>query len=312
MLVEGESGTGKELVARALHRASARSGEAFVAVNCAAIPPELVESELFGHEDGAFTGAKGRRLGQFELADGGTLFLDEIGELPLAVQSKLLRVLQERLVQRVGASRPVRVDFRLICATHVDLEGSVKENRFREDLFYRIAVYRLSLPPLRDRGSDIERLALHFLNKFGVEFGRDNLSLTPDALLALREHHWPGNVRELRNAIEQSAVRARDPEVTASDLFPGRDRGVSSSSNGMVSGSSALPGGTPLGIEADPIGAYAPRLEEARKEFERRYLIHHLKLNQGNMKGTAEALGISRRNLYTRCEEVQLDYQKYR
>jgi transcriptional regulator with GAF, ATPase, and Fis domain len=300
VLISGESGTGKELAARALHRLSKRDGEAFVAVNCAAIPPELVESELFGHEDGAFTGARGRRLGQFELADGGTLFLDEVGELPAAAQAKLLRVLQERQVQRVGASRPVRVDFRLVCASHVDLEEAVKDGRFREDLFYRIAVYRLGLPPLRERGADVVELAEHFLETFTRNMGRTLEGFAEDAVHALQTHAWPGNVRELRNAVEQSVIRARGSRVTAGDLLPGGTR------------EGASGGSAPAGPVGDSLSGYPDGLEAARKEFERRFILRALEAGGGNMKGTAEALGISRRNLYTRCDELGIDYKQFR
>ena len=302
VLIGGESGTGKELAARALHRLSKRDGEAFVAVN---IPPELVESELFGHEEGAFTGARGRRLGQFELADGGTLFLDEVGELPAAAQAKLLRVLQERQVQRVGASRPVRVDFRLVCASHVDLEEAVKSGRFREDLFYRIAVYRLALPPLRDRGDDVVELAEHFLATFTREMGRPLEGFAPDGEAALRSHAWPGNVRELRNAVEQSVIRARGERVTAAELLPGGTRG-----GPMAPGASS--GGSPATPAGDGLAGYPDGLEAARKEFERRVILRAQDAGGGHMKGTAEAQGISRRNLYTRCDELGIDYKQFR
>jgi transcriptional regulator with GAF, ATPase, and Fis domain len=218
ILLRGESGTGKELVARAVHRNSARAERAFVAINCAALTETLLESELFGHEKGAFTGAIGLKKGKLELADGGTLFLDEIGELPLTLQAKLLRALQEREFERVGGTRPVRVDFRLIAATNRDLEAAVKAGAFRQDLFYRLSVVTLSLPPLRERKEDIPVLAAYFLRKHAPRCGRRVGTIAPDALALLERHDWPGNVRELENVIEQALVLGAGERITATDL----------------------------------------------------------------------------------------------
>ncbi len=220
ILLRGESGTGKELVARAAHRNSARAERPFIAINCAAIAESLLESELFGHERGAFTGAIGLKKGKLELADGGTLFLDEIGELPLALQAKLLRALQEREFERVGGTRSVRVDFRLLAATNRDLEAAVRAGTFRQDLFYRINVVTLLLPPLRDRKEDIPLLADYFMRKHSPRCGRRVSGLTAEAIARLEKHQWPGNVRELENVIEQALALGNGDRIGASDLPP--------------------------------------------------------------------------------------------
>jgi transcriptional regulator with GAF, ATPase, and Fis domain len=218
ILLRGESGTGKELVARAAHRNSPRTARPFIAVNCAALTESLLESELFGHEKGAFTGAIGLKKGKLELADGGTLFLDEIGELPLSLQAKLLRALQEREFDRVGGTRPVRVDFRLIAATNRDLEASIKAGQFRQDLYYRINVVTLALPALRDRPDDVPVLAEYFVQKHAPRCGRRVRGIAPDALARLATHDWPGNVRELENIIEQALALGSDEWIVAADL----------------------------------------------------------------------------------------------
>jgi len=221
ILLRGESGTGKELVARAAHRNSTRADRPFIAVNCAAITESLLESELFGHEKGAFTGAIGLKKGKLELADRGTLFLDEIGELPLALQAKLLRALQEREFDRVGGTKPVRVDFRLIAATNRDLEAAVKAGTFRQDLFYRLNVVTLSLPPLRDRKDDLALLAEYFVRKHAPKCGRRMRGITPAALARLEHHDWPGNVRELENVVEQALALGAGEEIVPDDLPSG-------------------------------------------------------------------------------------------
>jgi len=221
VLIRGESGTGKELVARAVHRNSARATRPFVAINCAALTESLLESELFGHEKGAFTGALGVKKGRLELADGGTLFLDEIGELPLNLQAKLLRALQEREFERVGGTRPVRVDFRLVAATNRDIDAAVKSSAFRQDLFYRLNVVSLTLPPLRERKQDLPLLADYFLRKHAVRCGRQSCTLTPDVVTCFLGYDWPGNVRELENIIEQALVLGSGDCVVPDDLPPG-------------------------------------------------------------------------------------------
>jgi DNA-binding NtrC family response regulator len=217
VLLLGESGTGKELFARAVHQLSPRSGKPFVAINCAAIPETLIENELFGHDRGAFTGAAGRQAGKFELAHRGTIFLDEIGELPLAVQSKLLRVLEDRKVERLGGTAPVVCDVRVIAATNRNLEEAIEAGEFRRDLYYRLAVVPITIPPLRDRGDDVLLIANHFLERFRREFKKNNLRLSVDASAALQQHAWPGNVRELQNAMERAAI-LNDGEITAVGL----------------------------------------------------------------------------------------------
>jgi transcriptional regulator with GAF, ATPase, and Fis domain len=221
ILVRGESGTGKELVARAAHRNSARADRPFIPINCAAITESLLESELFGHEKGAFTGAIGLKKGKLELADRGTLFLDEIGELPLLLQVKLLRAIQEREFERVGGTRPVRVDFRLIAATNRDLEAAVQAGTFRQDLFYRLNVVTLALPPLRERKDDLPLLAEYFVRKHAPRCGRRIRKIAPAALARLEKHHWPGNVRELENVIEQALALGASEDILSDDLPAG-------------------------------------------------------------------------------------------
>ena len=213
VLIEGETGTGKELIARAIHVHSERRHRPFVKVNCAAIPTELLESELFGHERGAFTGALAQRIGRFEAADGGTLFLDEIGEMPLHLQTKLLRVLQEQEFERVGGNRTIRVDVRIVAATNRDLKGMVEENKFRADLYYRLAVFPLNVPPLRERREDIPVLTRYFVQKHAKRMDRNIQSIPTYALEALTIYDWPGNIRELQNVIERSVVLSNGPEL---------------------------------------------------------------------------------------------------
>src|ERR1700757_200840 len=218
-LLLGESGTGKELFARALHHLSNRREQPFIALNCAAIPDSLLENELFGHERGAFTGAGNRKVGKIELAQRGTLFLDEIGELPLASQAKLLRVLEERRFERVGGTQSIDVDVRIVVATNRDLAERIREKLFREDLYFRVAAVPLTIPPLRERGDDLILLADFFLDKFGREFGKGQLTLTDDARRRLRTYPWPGHVRELQNALERAAILSESPDITP-DLLP--------------------------------------------------------------------------------------------
>src|SRR4029079_10060604 len=228
VLLRGETGTGKEMVARAIHINSARESRPFVRVNCAALAPGILESELFGHEKGSFTGAMARRLGRFEMADGGTLFLDEVGDLPPDVQVKLLRVLQEREFERVGGSETLKVDVRVVSATHRDLEKQIADGTFREDLYYRLTVFPIVLPPLRARASDLPVLAEHFVQKYPPAAGKAVRGLDASALAALSGYPWPGNVRELENVIERALILARGAEITAADLeFTRRPAGAS-------------------------------------------------------------------------------------
>jgi DNA-binding NtrC family response regulator len=287
VLVRGESGTGKELVAQALHHRSPRSRGPFVAVNCAAIQRELVESELFGHERGAFTGADARRSGRFEDADGGTIFLDEIGDMPGETQAKVLRVLQERSFARVGGNRPVEVDVRVVAATHRPLEAEVRAGRFREDLYYRLRVVEIELPPLRERLEDVPALAVAFLEQLATRLGRPRMQITPGALALLVRHGWPGNVRELRNALERAAVLTAGETIDAPDLD--------------LSPAPGSPAAAP-----DPRLPFAEAKREAVARFERAYLLRALREHGGNVSRTAAAIGMVRQSLQQKIRELGL------
>jgi DNA-binding NtrC family response regulator len=285
VLIRGESGTGKELVARAIHEASKRSGAALVAVNCAAIPEGLIESELFGHERGAFTGAQSARTGLVEGAAGGTLFLDEIGELPPSAQARLLRVLQEGEVRRVGATRTRHVDVRLIAATHRDLPAMVRNGSFRDDLYHRLRVFEIFVPPLSERGSDVEQLAQHFLEDCMRKLGRSGLSFQPQALAALREHDWPGNVRELHNAVERAVILCEATAITA-ELLAIESESESESGSFKVSQPPEAPE-LDAAVSGDSLDAYL-------KKF---VLDHQAELSETEL---ARRLGISRKSLWER------------
>jgi DNA-binding NtrC family response regulator len=289
VLIRGESGTGKELAARAIHDLGPRRDGPFVAVNCAGIPETLIESELFGHERGAFTDARERRIGRFEAASGGTLFLDEIGELAPAVQAKLLRALQERRIDRVGGSTPVDVDVRVVAATHRDLQRDVAEGRFRADLFYRIHVVPLDLPPLRERREDIRQLAQHFLDAARAEAGRGPRRLSKEALAALERFPWPGNVRELQNAIEQ-AVALADGETLDLEDLPGTVL-----QTGRVEELRQA-------VRAGELG-----IEEATGDFERALLQEALERTGWNQTRAAEQLRITRRSLKLKLDRYGLE-----
>jgi len=278
VLLLGESGTGKEVAARFLHRKSPRASFPFIAVNCAAVSPQLIESEIFGHERGAFTGAHERRRGRFELADGGTLFLDEVSELPAELQAKLLRVLQERSFERVGGARTIEVDVRLVAASNRDLEQEMATGRFRQDLYHRLAVFPVHLPPLRERPADIPALADHLLDRLGRELGRPGLRLSDDAREALTAYAWPGNVRELGNALERAAILAEGDAIEAADLAI----------------SARLPSSKPV-----PAGG-------SLKEMEREAIRQALAEAGGHRKRAAERLGIGLRTLYDKIKEYGL------
>jgi len=289
VLLLGESGVGKELVADAIHYNGVCSEGPLVKFNCAALPESIVESELFGHEKGAFTGAEGNRMGRFEEANNGTIFLDEVGELSLAMQAKLLRVLQERTFQRVGGNKPIRVNIRIIAATNRNLAKMVEEKTFRDDLFYRLNVMPLTIPPLRDRGNDIVTLADHFVTKFARENGKSVMRISEPALHMLMNHTWPGNVRELENAIERAVVLCEGEEIHGYDLPPSLRE-------------STLPAGDSL----------RTRLEEKLEAVEYEYIVESLRKNKGNISDTADQLGMTRRILGLRMKKYKITYKPFR
>lgn len=289
VLIIGESGTGKELIARAIHENSPKANGAFVAINCGAITETLLEAELFGHVKGSFTGANTDRIGLFEMANQGTLFLDEIGETSLAMQVKLLRVLQEREIRRVGSIKPIKVDVRVIAATNRDLETEVKDNRFREDLFYRLSVVTLKVPSLRERQTDISLLANKFLAKYATNL-KKQMSWSNAALTALTAYNWPGNVRELENVVEATALNARDNIIEITDL-PVKISSITS----------ALPKRSQS--EISNLFADLPTLDE----LEKRYLLHVLSIVKHNRSRAAEVMGIDRRTLYRMAERFSIN-----
>src|SRR5882672_7856749 len=289
VLLLGESGTGKELFARAVHHLSHRRDKPFVAINCAAIPETLIENELFGHERGAFTGAGDRRLGKFELASGGTVFLDEIGELPLAVQGKLLRVIEEKSVDRIGGRGPVPVDVRVVAATNKDLRAAVDSGEFRRDLFFRLAVFPLEIPPLRDRDRDIVLLAKHFAADLGKELRGREATLSDDALAALRAHSWPGNVRELENVIERACILSDTMTLESKDL-----------------GLATTPADDAALKLFDLTGSLSEAAQRALRFVERRKILETLAANSGNKMQTAEDLGVSYKTLLTKIKDYDL------
>jgi two-component system NtrC family response regulator len=276
VLILGESGTGKERAALAIHRRSSRNDGPFVAINCGAIPDTLLESELFGHEKGAFTGAHLQRKGRIENATGGTLFLDEVGEIPVQLQVKLLRFLQEQTIERVGGRHPIQVDTRIIAATNANLSKSVEEQRFREDLYYRLAVVVIRLPPLREREGDLPLLARHCLRRFAVENGKEHLTFDPGALKALERHPWPGNIRELENRIKRAVIMADGKRVSRDDLE-------------LAGSPDALPGTT---------------LKDAREAVERELVTQALRRHSGRISAAAQELGVSRPTLYELMDKL--------
>ena len=279
VLIFGENGTGKELVARTIHQMSRRRQGPFVEVNCAAIPEELIESELFGHVRGAFTGAVADRRGKFELAHGGTLFLDEIGDMSLKTQAKVLRVLQEQVMEAVGGSSRIRVDARVLAATNKDLTAEIRAGRFREDLYFRLNVVPIFVPPLRERQEDVPLLADHFMAMLAREYGRRPKAFEADAVIALQQYLWPGNVRELHNVVERLMIMVPGDRISSHDLTF-LDQHVTTAADAPV--------------RRAPLAS----LHEARNQFERDYILRALSAQQGNISRTAEALGIERSNLY--------------
>jgi two-component system response regulator AtoC len=292
VLIQGETGTGKELVARAIHRRSPRRERPFVAVNCSAVPRELMESEFFGHEKGSFTGAVARRIGRFEQADGSTLFLDEVGELDLSLQAKLLRVLQEREFTRIGAAAPTRVDVRIVAATNRDLAELVREGRFRDDLYYRLNVIPLRLPPLRERPGDVPALLEHFLRSFAERYGKPVPPAPPEILQAARSHPWPGNVRELRNACERAALLGWPAVAPLLAVGP-------------------RPAG-PLEPLVDVDRPFQEAKQALLDRFEREYFQRLLQRHRGKVGEVARAAGIAERNLYEKMKALGLSRDDYR
>ncbi|MBZ5704400.1 MAG: sigma-54 dependent transcriptional regulator [Acidobacteriia bacterium] len=285
----GETGTGKELVARTLHERSPRSGGPFVTLNCAAVPAELIESELFGHEKGSFTGAAGRHLGKFEQAEHGTIFLDEIGDMPLAMQAKLLRVLEEGEVERIGGEKPVPVDVRVIVATHRNLETLVREGKFRQDLFHRVYVFPLWLPALRERREDVPALVEHFARQVCAQNNWKPIPFAPDAIEELQAHSWPGNVRELRNVVERLMLLATEGEVRLDTVRLALPQTVA----------------TPASLGSGPL---ADRVQS----FEREAILAELKRHNYHITNAAKALGLERSHLYKKAEQLGIDIQKQR
>jgi two-component system nitrogen regulation response regulator NtrX len=282
VLIYGESGTGKELVAHAIHSMSPRANDPFVEVNCAAIPEELIESELFGHTKGSFTSAHDSKIGKFQKADGGTLFLDEVGDMSLRTQSKVLRALEEQRFEPVGAAESMQVDVRVVAATNKVLEEEIERGNFREDLFYRLNVIPFHVPPLRDRAEDIPLLADYFLQEFTRNYGRKPKELTPEAYRLLQEHHWPGNVRELRNLIERIVILNPQVRVDARHI----------------------PLNMPKRVLTDrPIDRFGS-LQELREAVEREYILKKLEEANGNVTRTAELLGLERSNLYRKMKTL--------
>jgi two-component system NtrC family response regulator len=278
VLVLGESGTGKELIARAIHNSSDRRTRRFVAINCAAIPEQLLESELFGHEKGAFTGAVKQTLGKIEMAEGGTLFLDEIGDMPPALQAKLLRFLQDRVIERVGGRQEIAVDVRVVCATNRDLQALISAQQFRQDLFYRIAEVTIQLPPLRQRPGDAAVLAKVFLKRAADDNPRAPRGFTQEALVAIQRHDWPGNVRELENKVRSAAIMASGPQITADDLGFGENTGRFTLLN----------------------------LKAVRTAAEKQAVQQALAVVDGNVSAAAELLGITRPTLYDLMQKFEL------
>ncbi|WP_028620084.1 sigma-54 dependent transcriptional regulator [Pseudomonas sp. Ant30-3] len=279
VLIRGESGTGKELVARTLHRQSQRHSKPFVAINCSAIPEHLIQSELFGHEQGAFTGAHQRKVGRIEAANGGTLFLDEIGDLPLELQANLLRFLQDKHIERVGGSQPIAVDVRVLAATHVDLEAAIEKKRFREDLYYRLNVLQVVTAPLRERHGDLSMLANHFSHFYSHETGRRPRSFSEDALIAMGKHDWPGNVRELANRVRRGLILAEGRQIEARDL-------------GLISQHAV----------SAPMGT----LEDYKTRAERQALCDVLNRHSDNLSVAARVLGVSRPTFYRLLHKHQI------
>lgn len=294
ILISGESGTGKELVASAIHRRSPRRDKPFVPINCGAIPDNLLESELFGHEKGSFTGAHASRPGKFEVADGGTIFLDEIGELPLTLQVKLLRFLQDQVIERIGGRQPIKVDVRIIAATNRDLKKMIEQRTFREDLFYRINTIGINLPPLRERGDDVMLLAMYFLNRYNGEFSKNIRGLSESAQETLHRYPWPGNVRELENRVKRAVIMAPTKIIQPEDM------------------DLAHPYDLPAGEPHQTMNIQWKTLREARDDLERRLVTRALLNSTGNVSAAAQELGVSRPTLHDLMKKYGIDPEEFR
>ena len=302
VLITGENGTGKELVARAIHQGSRRKDQPFVAINCAAIPEELIESELFGHEKGSFTGATQMKRGKFDQANGGTLFLDEIGDMSLKTQAKVLRILQEQKFERVGGNQTIEVDVRVVAATNKNLLESIRNNQFREDLYYRLAVIPIVVPPLRERADDIAALLKHYFELFAREQGREPKRMSDDALQMVKHYPWPGNVRELRNLVERLSIMARGQVIATEDLPAELLEVVAKAPSTVLSESPAGPDS----FQYDG----AAGLKEAKSLFEREFIMRKLKENDWNISRTAQVLGIERAHLHRKIKAFKINEAK--
>ncbi|HQK48736.1 MAG TPA: sigma-54 dependent transcriptional regulator, partial [Syntrophales bacterium] len=290
ILIMGENGTGKELVARSIHYQSKRARRPFIEVNCAAIPEELIESELFGHEKGSFTGATAKKRGKFELAHEGTLFLDEVADMSLKAQAKILRILQEKKFERVGGNKFIDTDVRVLAATNKDLEKEMEAERFRQDLYYRLNVIPLTIAPLRDRKEDIPILAAQFVNDFCVKEGVEPKAISDDAIEVFMEHSWPGNVRELKNIMERLVIMTQGAEITADDIPP-------------------LSKEVQTGEAMDTIFTYNS-FRKAKMEFEKKFIMKKLQENEGNISKTADSIGLERSNLHRKIKTHSLEAKK--
>jgi two-component system NtrC family response regulator len=304
VLIRGETGTGKELVARAIHEGSPRAAGPLVAVNCGALPEHLVESELFGHRKGAFTGADEHRAGLFEVADGGTLFLDEIGELPKQLQSRLLRALESGEIRRVGDNQPITVDVRVVCATHRSLEEMVATAEFREDLLFRINTFEIAIPPLRERIEDLPELVRHFVHKARPQTPPDAVVAMPEVLETLAHHRWPGNIRELANVIEHALVLCDDLPLSVEHL-PARLGAALPHATAAAKAAAGTVAEATGGLVAPPVAATPPRKPESLRDLEMRAILEGLERNHGNKARTAEELGISLKTLYNKLHQLQ-------
>jgi two-component system nitrogen regulation response regulator GlnG len=303
VLITGESGTGKEMIARAIHAHSSRAHAPFLALNCAAIPDNLLESELFGHEKGAFTGAERRRIGKFEQCDGGTLLLDEIGDMPLALQAKILRLLQDQSFERVGGNETIRTNVRVIASTHRDLKAWSAEGKFRPDLYYRLGVFTIRLPPLRERGDDLPLLVQHHLRRFSQELGREARQAAPETLDLLRRYDWPGNIRELQSVLKQALLRATGPILLPTFLpesFGQQGGPATASRAGEKNDSETFV--LPHRFADDACELYA----DTHRQVDRFLLPRVLNFTQGNLRQAAQLLGIARQTLRLKLRELGL------